>query len=53
MADSLSSFKTDHHFAAGLFLVGAGLLGIAGSVTGRLFSMIAALFCPSALQSAA
>lgn len=46
MADNaLSSFKTEHHYVAGMVLVAIGLVGFAGSVTGRLAAMLAGLFC--------
>ncbi len=47
MAGALSSFKTDHHYVAGMGLVAIGLLGIAGSLTGSLAAMLAGLFCNS------
>lgn len=49
MASALSSFKQDHKVVAGLVMVGAGLLGVAGSVTGTLAAMLAGLFAPNAL----
>lgn len=39
------SFRSDHHFVAGLILTAGGLLGIAGSLTGNLAAMLAGLFC--------
>lgn len=46
---SLQSFKSDHHYVAGLALVAVGVLGIAGSVTGSLAAMLAGLLTPTAL----
>ena len=37
----------------GVLLVGAGLLGSAGSITGRLAAMVAGLLDPNALYTAA
>lgn len=43
--------KTEHHYVVGALLLFVGLIGIAGSITGTLPSMIAGLFEPSALGS--
>ncbi len=41
---SFSSYKSEHHYATGLVLVAVGVLGMAGSITGSLAAMLAALF---------
>ena len=48
---ALSQFKTEHHYVAGLALTLIGITGIAGSITGRLASMLAGLFDANDLQS--
>lgn len=42
---SFSSYKSEHHYATGIALIAVGVLGIAGSITGSLAAMLAALFC--------
>lgn len=44
------SFKEDHPYATGLLLIVIAGFGIAGSVTGQLAAMLAALWVPTALQ---
>lgn len=44
--------KTEHHYVAGALLLFVGVIGVAGSVTGTLASMIAGLFEPDALGTA-
>lgn len=43
------SFKEDHPYATGILLVVIAGFGVAGSVTGQLAAMLAALWVPSAL----
>lgn len=44
------SFKADHPYATGILLIIVAGFGVAGSVTGQLAAMLAALWVPSALQ---
>lgn len=44
------SFKADHPYATGLLLIVVAGFGIAGSVTGQLAAMLAALWVPDALE---
>lgn len=39
------SYKSSHHYATGIALMVIGLGGVAGSITGSLAAMLAALFC--------
>ena len=50
MANPLTGFKSEHHVIVGLTLTTVGVLGVIGSVTGRLAPMIAGLFDPSDLK---
>lgn len=43
------SFKEDHPYATGLVILVVAGFGVAGSVTGQLAAMLAALWTPSAL----
>jgi len=47
----MSSFRTEHHYVSGLALIGIGVLGAIGSLTGRLAGMLAGLFCTTALET--
>ena len=38
------SFKTEHHYVSALALIGIGVLGMVGSITGSLAAMLAGLF---------
>lgn len=49
MANGFKSFSDDHHYASGIILVTVGLVGVVGSLTGYLPSMLAALFVPDIL----
>lgn len=44
MANPLSDFVGDHHVIMGVALMTIGVFGAYGSITGRLPSMLAALF---------
>lgn len=43
------SFKEDHPYATGLLLIVVAGFGVAGSVTGQLAAMLAALWVPTVL----
>ena len=49
MANGLSQFSKDHHYASGLVLLTVGVVGVVGSATGTLANMLAALWVPDAL----
>ena len=49
MANGFSSFAQDHHYASGIILATIGVVGVVGSVTGNLPSMLAALWVPDIL----
>lgn len=45
------SFKEDHPYATGILLIVVAGFGVAGSVTGQLAAMLAALWVPTALEA--
>lgn len=51
MPGTVGTFKQDHHIVFGAALVGVGVFGIIGSLTGRLAVMLAALFDPGSLST--
>jgi hypothetical protein len=52
LSAGIASPRTHHPYVVGLLLIAGGSCMLIGSITGALPSMLAALFCPTALQDA-